>query len=336
MSYRHSESLACRLAEYVKKRGLDKILVVFHGGEPLLMGSERICRIADQIRGVIPRVVNVDFSLQTNGVVLREKDVELFQLNKIGVSLSLDGPRRSSDLHRLTHDGTSSFDRVMRAYRILKRYPDVFTGVIAVIDSRISPRELFTFFNEIDPPCLNFLLPASNYISPPQFRDKFPGVYQQWLCEAFDLWFDSYPHIPVRFFDDLVAAISGSQSETDAFGFGDVSILSIETDGTYHDIDMLKITKDNLSNLGMGLDTNSIYEASLSSKIQEHRNLLSLNGISDHCKNCSVVDICAGGSVPHRFDGKSFDNPTVYCSEMFSIIHHIKQRLKDFIFSDHK
>ena len=83
MSYRHSESLACRLAEYVKKRGLDKILVVFHGGEPLLMGSERICRIADQIRGVIPRVVNVDFSLQTNGVVLREKDVELFQLNKI-------------------------------------------------------------------------------------------------------------------------------------------------------------------------------------------------------------------------------------------------------------
>ncbi len=331
MSEQHSEMLAYRLAEYVEKRGINEILLVFHGGEPLLMGSEKICRIANQIRSAIPDHVNVDFSLQTNGVVLRERDVELFRLNKIGVSLSIDGPRKSSDLHRLTLNGGSSFDRVMRSYEILKRYPEIFTGVIAVIDSRVSPQELFTFFNEIDPPRLDFLLPDANYLSLPKFRDKLPGVYQQWLIEAFDLWLDRYPHIPVRFFDNLIATISGSQSGTDAFGFGDITLLSIETDGTYHDLDVMKITKDNFSYLGMGVETHSIYEASISQKIQNHRKLISLGGLCATCKKCPVVDVCAGGSVPHRFDGESFDNPTVYCPEMFSIINHAKTRIGDLV-----
>jgi len=334
MSEIHAVMLAKRLAEYVEKRELKEFLIVFHGGEPLLMGSEKICNITHIIREAIPSHINVDFSLQTNGVVLREKDVELFRSNKIGVSLSLDGPRKSTDLHRLAHNGSSSFDKVMRSYEILKKYPDVFTGVIAVIDSRVSPQELFTFFNEIDPPQLDFLLPDANYLSPPQFRDKLPGAYQQWLHEAFDLWLDQYSHIPVRFFDSLVASIAGSRPGTDSFGFGDVSLLSIETDGTYHDLDVLKITKDNFSNLGMSLDKNSLYEASLSPKIQAHRKLLSLSGLCDMCKKCPVVDICAGGSVPHRYDGKSFDNPTIYCSEMFSIITHVKKRLKDLVYTD--
>jgi uncharacterized protein len=331
MSEKHSERLAYRLAEYVEKRGIEEILLVFHGGEPLLMGAEKICNIAGKVREALPKKTNVDFSIQTNGVVLRERDVELFRRYKIGVSLSIDGPKKSSDLHRLTHGGNSSFSRVMNAYKILKKYPDVFVGVISVIDSRISPQELLSFFNEIDPPNLDFLLPDANYLFPPRFRDRLPGVYQQWLIEAFDLWFERYPHIPVRFFDNLVAAVSGSQSGTDAFGFGDITLLSIETDGTYHDLDVLKITEENFSDLGMSLDTHSIYEASVSSKIQNHRKRISLSGLCDTCKKCRVVDICAGGSVPHRFDGKSFDNPTIYCPEMFSIINHCKVRINELL-----
>ena len=331
MSEHYMHKLADRLAEYAEKRQISEFLIVFHGGEPLLMGSEKICQMTKIIREVVPEHVRVDFSLQTNGVVLREKDLELFSLNKISVSLSLDGPKKSSDLHRLTHNGSSSFNRVMNAYNILKRYPDVFTGVIAVVDSRVPPVELFEFFNEIDPPRLDFLIPDANYLSPPKFREKLPGVYQQWLHKAFDLWLDRYPHIPVRFFDNLVAAISGSDPGTDAFGFGDVSLLSIETDGTYHVHDVLKITKDGASDIEMGLDTHSIYEASISPKVQAFRKLLSLEGLCDKCKECPVVDVCAGGTVPHRYDGETFDNPTVYCSEMFSIINHARSRLKELV-----
>ena len=36
---------------------------------------------------------------------------------------------------------------------------------------------------------------------------------------------------------------------TDAFGLGDVSLLSIETDGTYHDLDVLKVVGDGATRL---------------------------------------------------------------------------------------
>lgn len=331
MSDHHVDLLAQRLSEYTQKRSLDEILVVFHGGEPLLMGSEKICGIANKIREAVPSHVIVDFSLQTNGVILRERDIIAFSQNKIGVSLSLDGPQKANDLHRLTHTGMSSFSKVKRAFDTLKQYPDVFTGVISVVDVRVSPQELFAFFDELSPPCLDFLLPDANYASPPLQRATLPGVYQQWLHEAFNLWLDKYSHIPVRFFDNLVAAISGSKSGTDAFGFGDVSLLSIETDGTYHDLDVLKITKNNFSSLGMDLETHSIYDASLSPKIKAHRSLLSMEGLCSTCQKCSVVNICAGGSVPHRYDGEGFNNPTVYCAEMFSLINNVKARISDLL-----
>jgi len=133
----------------------------------------------------------------------------------------------------------------------------------------------------------------------------------------------------VRFFDMLLNSLVGLPSETDSFGFGDVSLLSIETDGSYHDLDVLKITNEQATNLQLNLENASIVKAASSPKIAEHRRLTRKEGLSSTCQQCKVVDICGGGAIPHRYSKAGFNNPTIYCDEMFTLIQHAKNKVKE-------
>src|SRR3546814_18144808 len=59
-----------RIAEYVAAEGLTRCAVVFHGGAPLLAGTENPVRFANDIRAATP--ATVDIGLQTNGILLTE------------------------------------------------------------------------------------------------------------------------------------------------------------------------------------------------------------------------------------------------------------------------
>ena len=328
MSLHHRQLLAFRISEYVKIQKLQEIAVVLHGGEPLLAGIETITEIVNLIRAGVPSWCKVGFSVQSNGVLLNQSILAQLEQLKVGVSLSIDGYKEAHDRHRLDHKGNSSFDAVERSLKLLKDYPKIYNGLIAVIDPVIHPKDLFRFFDLFQPPQLDFLLPDANYHRLPLGRDSNPDLYASWLVKAFDIWFDQYPHIPVRTFDAILSSLAGLESNTDSFGFGDVSLLTIETDGSYHDLDVFKITANELSSLGKTLEECDIKTIVSASQIKNHRKLLTREGLALKCQECSVVDICGGGSVPHRYSVDGFTNPTVYCHEMMTLINHARTRVQ--------
>lgn len=326
LSDAHQDSFAERLAEYAAAVGLRRFAVIFHGGEPLLAGVNRLVGFARKIRSVAPDV-EVDFGVQTNGLLLTDAALNELEAEAISVSLSMDGPREAHDLHRTTRKRRSSFDKVEAALERLKRRPTVFAGVIAVIDASVPPEQLLSFFADHEVPKLDFLLPDSHHDRPPPGRDADPALYERWLIKAFDTWLDRYPQLPVRTFEALLDVAAGLPSGTDAFGFGDVSLLSVETDGTWHDLDVLKVAGEGATRLvGSVMDT-PVEQLASSTAIAKHRLLLTKSGLSDVCKACDVVDVCGGGSVPHRHRAGGFDNPTVYCGEMKALIRHVRTRL---------
>lgn len=320
--------LAERIGEYVRSTDVKRLVVVFHGGEPLLAGPQRIAETARWIRGAVPAVAQIDFSLQTNGTLLTEEALLCLAEAGISVALSLDGPRTANDLHRLGHDGRSSFEKSLMALELLEQHSETYAGLIAVIDPTVPPEELFAFFAPRRPPRLDFLLPDANHQRPPVGRDVNPHLYKKWLLRAFDLWFDEYATVPVRMFDAVLNGIAGIASDTDAFGFGDVTLLSIETDGSYHDLDVLKITAEGMTALGVDVETHSIAEAANSTQIAAHRQLLTKAGLADQCLGCPEVGVCGGGSVPHRYSPEGFRNPTIYCEEMLALIGHARMRMQ--------
>lgn len=327
LSEEHQDAFSWRLAEYAAAVDLRRAAVIFHGGEPLLAGIDNLVTFARKVKSAASGV-EVDFGMQTNGLLLTDDVLDKLQAEGIAVSLSIDGPREAHDLHRTTRKGRSSFDRVEAALERLKRRPEIFAGVIAVIDAATAPETLFSYFSGHSVPKVDFLLPDSHHDRQPPGRDRDPSLYERWMIEAFDVWLDRYPELPLRTFEALLDVAAGLPSGTDAFGFGDVSLLSVETDGTWHDLDVFKVAGDGATRLAGSVMDTPIEQLASSTAIATHRRLLTKSGLSDTCRACEVVDVCGGGSVPHRFSGGSFDNPTVYCREMKALVGRVRHRLE--------
>ncbi|BCA58137.1 hypothetical protein HMP06_0906 [Sphingomonas sp. HMP6] len=322
-------AFARRIAEYTAAAEIDRVTVIYHGGEPLLVGHARIVDFTRTLRAAVGPRVELDVGMQTNGLILTDAALDAFESERIAVSLSMDGPRGAHDLHRKTRKGRSSYDRVEAALERLKLRPSVFSGVIAVIDASVKPETLLSFFAAHGVPQLDFLLPDSHHDHLPPGRLVDPGLYERWLIEAFDAWFYSYPELRVRTFEALLDVIAGLPSGTDAFGFGDVSLVTLETDGTWHDLDVLKVAGAGATRLvGSVMDT-SIEQVASSTALAAHRRMLTRSGLCEACRDCDIVDVCGGGSLPHRFGNGGFDNPTVYCAEMKALVAHVRKRLHE-------
>jgi len=170
LSAENEQFLARRLGEYALAAKLERLLVVFHGGEPLLFGARRLAALADRIREVLPPFTAPDFSLQTNGVLLTEQELLLLKRARFGVSVSLDGPPSVHDRHRPDAKGRPSSERTLEAIRLLQRHPDTFSGVIGVIDPSAAPKAVLDYFAALNPPRLDLLLPDANHLRLPPGR----------------------------------------------------------------------------------------------------------------------------------------------------------------------
>jgi len=319
-------TFARRLDEYVRLRDVTEFSVTFHGGEPLLAGVERLVEIAARIRGAVTTSCSLEFSLQTNATLVDEDVVAKLERAGVLVSLSLDGPRSANDRHRLDHAGRTSFEAVVAALTLLKDRP-IFQGVIAVIDPLVSPRELFEFFAQLDLPRLDLLLPDATHERRPQGRDADPDLYYRWLQDAFELWFEEFSAIPIRWFDAVLASRAGIPSPTDAMGLGALSLVVIDTDGSFTDHDVFKITRPGPS-LGVRLSDVGFEELSAHPSLQAHAYRLTLEGLAEECRRCPVVEACGGGSVMHRWHPqRGLDAPTVYCRELIGLFELATQLL---------
>ena len=63
----------------------------------------------------------VDFSLTTNATLLRPEVIEFLAENRVGVTISIDGPKEMQDQFRVFHNGTGSYDVIAPKIRELLR-----------------------------------------------------------------------------------------------------------------------------------------------------------------------------------------------------------------------
>lgn len=316
------ELFILRVREYVERVKLPELSIIFHGGEPLLYGAKKIANLAVRLRAAVGDHTKIDLSLQTNGVLLNRDALSDLVAAGIGVSISIDGPKRFNDAHRLDHSGGSTFEDTLAALQLLRSDGQaIFRGAIAVIDPTFPPSELLEFVSQFELPRFDILLPDATYAVPPKGRTQNPDLYSNWLREAFSQWITNYPHVPIRWFDSVLASAFGVPCETDVMGFGSVNLLVVETDGSITDHDVFKIVGDGKAPLGCHIATHTLLDATSSEALRRHQRLLSLEGLSQECRSCPAVSMCGGGAVMHRYHpDRGFEAPTVYCREMFLLL----------------
>jgi uncharacterized protein len=319
---------ANRLAEHAKTHGLPTVHVILHGGEPLLAGPARLRRICEILRAGLTGTTELDLRIHTNGVQLSERFLDLFVEHDVKVGISLDGDRAANDRHRRYADGRSSHQQVLRAAGLLrqKRYRHLFAGLLCTIDTANDPIAVYDALAALEPPRIDFLLPHATWDEPPVRPDDAPTVYADWLTAIFDRWNGQGRPMPVRLFDSVISTLSGGPSLTESMGLGPADLVVVETDGTLEQADSLKIAYDGAPATGFDVFSHSFDTAAGHPGMAARQQ--GLAGLSRQCRACPVVRSCGGGLYAHRYrTGSGFDNPSVYCTDLMSLVRQIDSRI---------
>jgi len=318
---------ARRISEHAKIHQLDKVHVVLHGGEPLLLGHDGLREVISTLRSLIDPVTRLDLRIHTNGVLLDERLCGLFTDYAVQVGVSLDGDRAANDRHRRFSGGRSSYSQVRRALSLLRKpeYRHLYAGILCTVDVRNDPIAVYEALLAEAPPRLDLLLPHATWEQPPYRPPGQHRPYAAWLGRIHSRWLADGCPVPIRFFDSLLAAWEGRPSGSEAVGLDPVDLLVIETDGAWEQTDSLKTAFDSAPATGLNVFSHSVDEAA------EHPGVAGrqagIAALCLTCRECPVVRACGGGLYAHRYKSDNdFDNPSVYCDDLKELIPRIITR----------
>ncbi|MEV7975840.1 radical SAM/SPASM protein FxsB, inactivated metallohydrolase extension form [Streptomyces sp. NPDC086519] len=327
-------SVAARLADHVASRSLESVSVILHGGEPLLVGPARLRDICAELTRALAPLTVLDLRMHTNAVTLNRRHLDVCREFGVRVSVSLDGDRAANDRHRLDRGGRSSYDRVVRGIRLLQEpeYRHLFSGVLCTVDVANDPVAVHDALTELAPPRIDYLLPHSTWDSPPPNPAGTATPYADWLLAVFDRWEQQGRPMPVRTFDSVLSTLRGGPPLTEALGLAPSDLAVIETDGTFEQADWLKTAYAGAPETGYDVFRHGFAEFAAHPGVQARQR--GVEGVSDTCRRCPVVRSCGGGLYGHRYSSENgFDNPSVFCGDLRSLVEGIADRVTDRSFS---
>jgi uncharacterized protein len=321
-------AMACeRIGEHAARHRLASVRVVLHGGEPMLVGEQGLARIAGMVRAAVPSSSIVDILIHTNAVLLDERALDVLAEAGIRVGVSLDGDQTANDRHRTFRDGRSSFASVDRALRLLGDRPEMFSGILSVVDTANDPVRTYESVIAYKPSTVDFLLPHANWQTKPPGWQEGATPYGDWLVAVFDRWYGAPAReTQVRFFDEIINLVAGRPSRSETIGLSPVATIVIDIDGAYEQIDTLRSTYPGAVDTGLNVFDHTLDEPLQHPDIVTRQ--LGLAALSTTCLSCPVHRICGGGYYPHRYNGSDFDNPSVYCADLRRLIDHVAQRIR--------
>jgi uncharacterized protein len=328
MSVETAELTALRIGEHARAHNLERILLILHGGEPLLAGPTLISRLVTATRRIAGAGVTVEASVQTNGVGLDETYLSLFSALNVRVGISLDGDAIAHNRHRRFASGRGSYAAVSASLERLREFPHLFSGLLCAIDLRNDPIATYEALVAFEPPRIDLLLPHGTWARPPPGRvpEVSQAPYADWLIAVFDHWYPA-PRTRIRLFEEIMQLLLGGSSNSEIIGLAPVRMLVIETDGAIEQADTLKAAFDGAPATGLHLSHDSLDAALVLPEIAARQ--LGVRGLSAQCQICRLHQVCGGGLYAHRYrPGTGFANPSVYCPDLMRLIDHIQSRLK--------
>lgn len=237
------EAVSHALIEKAVKAAEGSVAFLFQGGEPTLAGPDFYRDFATHVKKTAPPGLTVQYALQTNGTLLDGEWCRFFRENQFLVGLSLDGSRECHDRFRRDGAGKGTYDRVLRAARLLERAGveyNVLTVVTGYLARHIQSvfkalcKEGFRFQQYI--PCLDPLGEARGA----QDFSLSPEQYEEFLKTLFDLWYRELErgrYWSIRYFDNLVWMLDGHAPEQCSMrGRCGVQYL-VEADGSVYPCD---------------------------------------------------------------------------------------------------
>jgi uncharacterized protein len=312
--------LAHFVQDAVDKYDISNVLIILHGGEPLMMKPAQLEELIVDLRNNISRT-QLAFSVQTNAALVNEEWINFFERHEIGVGVSLDGPEKYNDINRIDKKGRGSYASAKAGIDLLMDAANKGRidkpGLLCVINPEFPVAEIFNHLvHDLGFRNIDFLLPDQN-------RDTLePSVAEkirEYVRELFFLYrTNSHPDLRIRFFNIIMRAMQSSADYRRLQSRGDAErdlVLTVSSNGAISPDDILRSSNPALMRLGLNVENSTILD------YLAHPTVAFLNkssySIPEKCLPCEFKNICQGGELYHRYSAASgFDEPSVYCETL--------------------
>ncbi len=301
----------------------------WQGGEPLLAGYDFFEEVIWLQTRYAPPGTHIANSVQTNGTLITEKFAEFFKKHNFLLGVSIDGPRPIHDARRVNFRGEGSFDRIMQRVALLEKHKVDFNVLSVIHKGNVGKAsELFEFYRKHHfhyvqfIPCMNF---QSQRVDQPGTYEITAQEFGDFLCEAFDYWFnDGNPTISVRFFDSLMNVYLDRGAELCAHAKSCGRTLILEQNGDAFPCDFYIHSDWKLGNVG----SDSLKEIMANPLFDRFSSLKTT--LPDRCKSCQWLKLCFGGCPRNRNWTPELDfcTPDFFCESYKRIYAYADARME--------
>lgn len=281
----------------------------WHGGEPTILGLDYFRKIVKLQRKHKPSNQRIVNGIQINGTLLNEDWCRFLGKEDFAVGLSLDGPQKMHDQHRVTKGQKPTYEKVMRGYKLLQQYR-IHCDILCVVNAYNVqyPIKIYRFFKQIKAQYISFLPlvePQPDAEGGVSQRTVPADAFGTFLCAIFDEWMSQdIGRIKVQIFEEAAQTAFGQDHALCIFRktCGDIPV--IEHNGDFFSCDHFVDNKHNIGNI-QEIPLAELLE----SPAQRAFGQAKLNTLPHYCRTCEVREMCNGECPKNRFIQTPDDKP---------------------------
>lgn len=320
------DTLARFVQDYIASVTGPQVVFSWQGGEPTLRGLDFFRRVVALQKKYAKPDQRVENDLQTNGVLLNEEWAAFLKKHNFLVGLSIDGPRELHDGYRVNKGGAPTFDKVMAAARLLRRFGVRFNTLTCVHRLNGSrPLDVYRFLRrELKSTYIQFIpivqLKEFATVAPqkwdtsrlprlgsPEARPDHPDSivtdwsvdpeeYGQFLATIFDEWRrEDLGKVLVNHFETLVAQHLGLPSQICIYGQICGKAVAVEHDGSVYSCDHYVYPEYRLGRLQENTLSDLVF-----SPTQARFGYAKSETLPRYCRACRYLHDCWGECPKNR------------------------------------
>ena len=320
------EILEAHIRQYIEGQDASEVVFTWQGGEPTLLGIEFYEKVIELQNKYKRPNQGIENDLQTNGTLLDEEWAKFLRRHNFLVGLSIDGPKELHDAFRIAKNGSPTFDKVLAATELLRKYEIKFNTLTVVnrlnarrpldvyrfLRSEVRPHEM-QFIPSVEPKVFCSVAPQNwNPQTAPFYNSTAahpgtpdsvvtdwsvdPGDWGYFLCKVWDEWYRrDYGKVFVNLFETAVAQWMGKDAQVCVYHEFCGKGVALEHDGSLYSCDHYVYPDYKLGNISETSSSQMVF-----SEKQMKFGLNKFYSLPRRCLTCDFLFACNGECPKNR------------------------------------
>ncbi len=317
-----------RIKEYAQLSNQKRINIVFHGGEPCLIGYRQLDEWCTYMVQAVGSLAKVRFTIQTNGTLIDAGWIDVFKKHQITVGISLDGPKEVHDNNRVDFAGRGSYDKIISGIELLKQ-SDIVISILSVMPFGQDAIRFHTHLEQLGVETVDYIFPDFTHDTVGVIKEQYGDTpCADFLIPIFDYWWNNTDlKMQIEPFIAISKSILGGCGHVDFLGNRPFGFVFVESNGDIEGLDVLRVCENGIASTGLNVFNAGFHKIAEGNGLHSRAVFTGID-LPEKCHGCIEQISCGGGYLPHRYSSKDlFNNPSVWCADLLKIFSHIRHAL---------